>query len=74
MHVRVVKPGRMSFPAASIVRVCAFARARISAFEPTATMRLPITATASAFGFAWCIVRTLALTMIKSAVRFCALV
>src|ERR1051325_7950512 len=61
-----LKPGRTSLPFASMTRVFGPANGRSCALEPTATIRLPRTATASAVGCAASIVWTEALTMSKS--------
>ena len=47
-----IKPGEMKRPSSSITRVPFPRKEATSGSEPTATMRLPLTATASAQGFA----------------------
>ena len=64
-----LKPGSTSCPLASITRVFVPARSLIAFVEPTATIRLPRTATASAIGWLRSIVCTLALMMTKSALN-----
>src|SRR5687767_12630123 len=62
-----MKPGVMVAPPASICRVCALARLRISADDPTAMNRPSLTANASARGRAGSMVMTRALMTMKSA-------
>src|SRR5687767_7349319 len=62
-----MKPGVMVAPAASICRVCALARLRMSAVDPTAMKRPFLIANASARGIAGSMVRTRALMTIASA-------
>src|SRR5262245_21522875 len=63
-----LKPGRTSWPFASIIRVLRPSSFLISSFVPTAMMRLPRIANASADDCSLTIVWTLALMIIKSAV------
>src|SRR5688572_23640701 len=62
-----MKPGVMVAPPASICRVCALARLRISADDPTAMNRPSLTANASARGRAGSMVMTRALLTMRSA-------
>lgn len=64
-----LKPGNTDLPPASTTRVFGPANAPSSAVEPTAVIRFPETATASAFGCVASIVRTAALTMMRSGAR-----
>ena len=58
-----MKPGTSIAPLASMMRVAADASLRISALDPTALMRSPVMATASAQGRVASPVQTRALTM-----------
>src|SRR5688500_20202883 len=62
-----MKPGVIVAPAASICRVCAFARLRMSAVDPTAMKRPFLIANASARGIAGSMVNTRALMTMRSA-------
>src|SRR5688500_6441736 len=62
-----MKPGVMVAPAASICRVCALARLRMSAVEPTAMKRPFLIASASARGIAGSMVKMRAFVTIRSA-------
>jgi hypothetical protein len=67
------KPGVASLPPASMIRVEAPAKARISALLPTALNTPFSTATASARGRAGSAVKTLALTTISDGAALAAL-